>query len=96
MSIVPGSRQRTWEPGRIRWGRARFAGGVTVPQAANNVETLHPAETFHAYDVFYFHRMQGFHANGRPEPNNPQSVPCKDLPILPRWVPWKLLANLSP
>jgi hypothetical protein len=60
MSIVPGSRQRTWEPGRIRWGRARFAGGVTVPQAANNVETLHPAETFHAYDVFYFHPDEKF------------------------------------
>ena len=28
------------------------------------METLHPAETSHAYRVFYFHRTKSFHANG--------------------------------
>jgi hypothetical protein len=28
-----------------------------------NVETPHPVETSHAYSVFYFRRMQSFHAN---------------------------------
>jgi hypothetical protein len=33
-----------------------------VPPACElSVETLHPAETLHAYSVFYFHRMQSFH-----------------------------------
>jgi hypothetical protein len=30
----------------------------------NNAETPHPMETLHAYSVFYFRRMQSFHANG--------------------------------
>src|SRR6185437_8613774 len=40
-------------PGR---GALRAAGG-------KNVETPHPVETSHAYSVFYFRRMQSFHAN---------------------------------
>jgi hypothetical protein len=35
----------------------------------NNVETLHPVETPHAYSVFYFRRMQSFHANGTASPD---------------------------
>ena len=34
----------------------------------NNVETLHPVEILHAYSVFYFRRMQSFHANGGQAP----------------------------
>jgi hypothetical protein len=61
-----------------RGPRARFACRVRVmrvrcaPHAArtaNNVETLHRAETLHAYSVFCFHRTKSFHANGRPGPD---------------------------
>jgi hypothetical protein len=31
----------------------------------NNVETLHPVETFHAYCVFYFHAAKSFQALSR-------------------------------
>jgi len=32
----------------------------------NSVETLHPMEIPHAWQVFYFRLMQGFHDNGLP------------------------------
>ena len=37
--------------------------GAPRRRTRNNVETLHPVETPHAYSVFYFRRMQSFHAN---------------------------------
>jgi len=35
-------------------------------RAAINVETLHPVEIKHAYEVFYFRLMQSFH--DKPDP----------------------------
>jgi len=43
--------------------RARFTGRCGAARG-NNVEIPHPVETTHAWRVFYFRRMQGFHANG--------------------------------
>ena len=53
-----------WAAGRSRAGSyARFTEGRGASRG-HNVETPHLVETSHAYSVFYFRRMQSFHANG--------------------------------
>ena len=53
-----------WAGGRSRAGSyARFTEGRGASRG-HNVETPHLVETSHAYSVFYFRRMQSFHANG--------------------------------
>jgi hypothetical protein len=66
-----------WRQCRVPGSQCRYSAAAARPKppphawfagrrgdaCANNVETPHPVETFHANSVFYFHQMQGFHAN---------------------------------
>jgi hypothetical protein len=46
-------------PGRGPQRRSHLAGRCGTA-GSNNVETLHPAETFSPHSMFYFHRTKKF------------------------------------
>ena len=70
MGAVPGSLTVTQ---RRSTGLGRPACPVRGARG-NIVETPHPAETLHAYIVFYFHGTKTFHANGRSGPDGPAAT----------------------